>query len=311
MTLDLVGLGETCIDLTQIVDEFPEPDEKIFSLSSQRNVGGVTCNFCVGFARLGGKAGFIGGIGDDGEGTQIVSSMSLEGVNLDTLMIHKGGRTALNIILVNRAGEKMIIQDPLLRDNLPDPDEIDEGYITSARAFHTSAIKPNSALKAMRVAKEHGLLTSFDLEKHVSSYGLDTLKPILELTDLLMPNKLGAMSITDAKDPVLAARSLLRLGPKAVVMTMGSKGSLIATEGGEESLNSFKTEVLDTTGAGDAFNSAFLYGVLVKGLDFSKASIVANASAALKIRKVGAQSGLPTLEALSDFLKERLGYTLI
>jgi ribokinase len=303
MNLDIIGLGEVCIDLTEMVEKFPEPDEKVFCLSSQRSVGGVTSNFCVGIARLGAKMGFIGGVGDDLEGEQVRSSMVREGVDLSRLKVHRRGRTALNIVLVDKSGQKVIIQDPLLKDNLPEPDELDEGYIASANAFHTTAVRPDTALKAMQLAKKHGLMVTFDLEKHVSAYGLDVLKPLFQVTDLIMPNKLGAMSITNSEDPFSAAKALLKLGPRAVIMTMGSRGNIVATNEGIEEFPAFRTEVLDTTGAGDAFNSAFVHAVVVKGMDFSKSSLIANASAALKIKNVGAQSGLPTSHELADFLR--------
>ena len=153
-------------------------------------------------------------------------------------------------------------------------------------------MRPDTAPKAMQLAKKHGLIVTFGFEKQVSAYGLDVLKPLFELTDLIMPNKLGAISITNSEDPVSAAKTLLKFGPKAVAMNEGI-----------EEFPAFRIEVVDTSGAGDAFNSAFVHAVVIKRMDFSKSSLIANASASLKIKNVGAQSGLPTSRELADFLR--------
>jgi len=71
----------------------------------------------------------------------------------------------------------------------------------------------------------------------------------------------------------------------------------------------FRINPVDTTGAGDAFNAAFIYAYVVKGLDLEEASIVANAAAALKCLKLGAQTGMPKLRELKGFLEER-GYAI-
>ncbi|RLE62113.1 MAG: hypothetical protein DRJ47_11190, partial [Thermoprotei archaeon] len=112
--LDVVGLGEVCIDWTAIVDHLPEPDEKVFSKKYERFVGGVTANFSVAFARLGGKVGFIGGVGDDEYGKLILKTLENEGVDVSRLKMMRNGRTAVNIVVVAANGERVIIQDEKL-----------------------------------------------------------------------------------------------------------------------------------------------------------------------------------------------------
>lgn len=307
--LDVIGLGEICIDYVIRVERFPEPDEKIFMLDSNTFPGGVTANFVVAFSRLGGKAGFIGGVGNDEYGKALIEKLKNEGVDVSHVKQYRDRGSAVNFLLVNERGERVIIQDPKLLENVPDEDYIDDRvveYISSAKAFHTTAIKLKPSLKAIKIAKEIGLTTSFDMEKHVvDTYGWERLREVLRYTDILMPNKLGLKSLTGKEDLVDAAKSLLNHGPKLVVVTVGERGSIAVTRDSAIKASAFKIKPVDTTGAGDAFNAAFIYAHVIKGLSIEEASRFANATAALKCLKVGAQSGLPRVEEVKRFLEER------
>jgi len=312
--LDIIGLGEICIDWILKVNKFPEIDEKVFIRETGRFPGGVTANFVVGFARLGGKPGFIGGVGNDSYGEYLVNVLRSEGVDVSMVKMYENKSTAINFIIVDAEGNKVIYQDPLLRDNVPDPDYITEElrrYIVSAKALHTTAIKLSTSIEASKIAKANGLTVSLDLEKHVvDAYGLEGLKPMLKLTDILMPNKLGIRTLTGKENLLEAAEDIMKYGPKMVVITLGEKGSMVVTRDKVVKVKAFKINPVDTTGAGDAFNAAFIYAHVIKGLSIEESSIVANAAAALKCLKLGAQTGMPRKHELHNFLKKH-GYEVL
>lgn len=307
--LDVVGLGEICVDYVIRVKEFPQPDEKIFMLNSSTFAGGVTANFVVAISRLGGKAGFIGGVGEDSYGSFLIDTLRREGVDISCLKVYGERRTAVNFLLVNDVGEKVIIQDPNLLENVPGEEYIDSrvaSYIKDSKVLHTTAIKFEPTLKAVKIARDGGVTVSFDMEKHVvDTYGWDRLVELLRYTDILMPNKLGLRTLTGRGDLLDAARQLLDKGPRLVVVTMGGEGSIAVTTSKVVRVPAFKIKPVDTTGAGDAFNAAFIYAHVIKGLDLEESSIFANAAAAIKCLKMGAQSGLPKLEDVMRFLEER------
>ena len=303
-SLDVIGLGEVCIDWMVYVDRFPEIDEKVFVKGYKHFVGGVTANFMVAFARLGGRGGFLGGVGDDEYGRIVVNKLKNEGVDVSSLKVWSNRSTALNIVVVDKQGRKYIYQDPNLMLNVPEPEDLKEDYITSARHIHTTAIKVETAEKAFKIALKHGLTTSFDLEKHVSEYGLDGLREVLKYTHILMPNKLGIQSLTGERDFIVAARKIMKYGPKVVVITMGKKGCIVVTEDEVVKSPAFKVNVVDTTGAGDAFNAAFIYALVVKEWDYERAALFANAVAALKCARLGAQSS-PYLNEVEGYLKSQ------
>jgi sugar/nucleoside kinase (ribokinase family) len=138
--IDILGLGEVCIDWVAFVDQFPQADEKVFA-RYDRFVGGVTANFVVASARLGCAVGFLAGVGDDENGRFVLNMLSKKGVDVSRVIIRKGGNTAFNIVMVDKGGQKVIIQDRNLQQNVPDPEDIGDEIITRARALHTSGIK--------------------------------------------------------------------------------------------------------------------------------------------------------------------------
>lgn len=151
---------------------------------------------------------------------------------------------------------------------------------------------------------------SFDLEKHVvDDYGLDEFGEMFEFTDILMPNKLGIKALKGRDDLVETASMLLDYGPRLIVVTLGASGNIVVTENEVLSVPAFKIRPVVTTGAGDAFNAAFICAYAVRGLDFKSASVFANAAAALKYLRVGAQSS-PRIGEVKRFLIGH-GYDLV
>lgn len=301
-SLEVIGLGEVVIDLIAAIPRYPEPDEKIFATKCEKHPGGVTANFCVALSRLGVKAGFIGGVGEDADGRFLRSVFKREKVDASCVVTRKDCLTPLNFVTVTPDGQKTIVQSPYMLSVFPGPDELDLDYVASAKVLHTTALRVDTAERAMRHARKHGVTTSFDLEKHVAVYGYPKLKPLVKLTDILLPNKMGALNLTGANNLTQAAEKLLSLGPKLVVITCGEKGCLIKSERETLEVPAFKVTAVDTTGAGDAFNAGFIAGIL-EGWDVRSAASFANAVAAIKITHVGAQAGLPTREEVVKYLK--------
>jgi sugar/nucleoside kinase (ribokinase family) len=302
--LDVVGLGEVVIDLIASIPRFPEPDEKIFATKYEKHPGGVTANFCVAISRLGMKAGFIGGVGEDADGIYLRDTLRREKVDASRLVTRKDALTPLNFVTITPDGQKTIFQSPYMLTVFPRPEELDLDYIAEARVLHITALRVDTAERALKHAKKRGLITSFDLEKHVAVYGFEKLVPLIKLTDILLPNKMGALTFSGTQNLKEAAEKLLALGPRIVVITLGEKGCLIKTEKETLEVPAFKVKAVDATGAGDAFNAGLITGILNQW-DLCEAAKFANAVAAMKITHIGAQAGLPTRKEVDGFLEKR------
>nr|MDO8118943.1 carbohydrate kinase family protein [Candidatus Sigynarchaeota archaeon] len=209
--------------------------------------------------------------------------------------------------------------------------EIIPEYVAKAEIFHTDAVNVDSARKCMQIAKEAGKRVSFDLERHVAVYGLKAIKDLIEMTDILLPNRRGALELTKETDVKKAAKKLLSFGPEIVLITLGEEGSLLVTAKEEHRIPIYKVKkVVDTTGAGDAFCAGVLYRLFkelqetgprnergvtkddldrVLGRDKNHGDFLVeclkhgNAVAAFKVQSEGAQGNLPNVIQVNELVK--------
>lgn len=302
----ILGLGAVCKDWVSIVGHFPTPDEKIDAMSESYFPGGVTANYVTAVARLGAPCAFIGAVGDDDAGEYLLDDMKREGIFTNYCLQKPGQRTGVNFILVNKEdGQKMIIQSPHFTNTRLEPDDLRKEWFSGANLLHTTAIHHDLTLKAIEYAKENGLRISLDLESQIAIRGIEKLRPILENVDILLPNKMGAMQLTNTNTPMDAAKIFNKMGIETVVITLGSDGAMAIKDEEIIKAPAYKIEAVDATGAGDTFCGAFSFASEIKNWGLQRCLSFANAAAALKMRKLGARTGMPTYEEVIDFLKKR------
>ena len=303
--VDIIGLGEAVIDWVAEIPHFPRPDEKVDALTEKYFPGGVTANFLVAIARLGGRCGFIGAVGDDLYGDFLIKDFKNENVDVSFISKKLGKKTPINFIFIAK-GEKTIIQSTHMYNTKLKISDLDESYIAEAKLLHTTIIHPELTKKAIEIAKKHDVKVSIDLEPQIAQRGWKVLKQIILEADILIPNKKGANLITKCKTPKKAAESLIKKGIPIVVITLGSEGALVATKEFQKKIPCFKVDnIIDTTGAGDTFNGALSVAYWIKKINLEKSIIYANAAAALKIQKLGARTGMPSESELIAFLKSK------
>jgi len=302
--IEIIGLGEVVLDWVAEIPVFPKPDEKIDALSENYFSGGVTANYLVAVARLGVNCGFVGAVGDDEYGNFLIEDFQKENVDTTLTIKKKGKKTPVNFIFVAK-GEKTIIQSPHMQTTKIDVTDLNESYLSEAKLLHTTLIHPNVSEKAMDIIKAHDVKLSIDLESQIAQRGWNSLKNLLLNADVLIPNKEGAKIITNTNTPEKAAKILVKKGIPIVIITLGSNGALITTKDFQKRIPTYNIKnIVDTTGAGDAFNGAFSQAYWIKGWDLEKACRYANAAASLKIQKLGARTGMPNEKQLTQFLKE-------
>ncbi len=302
--VDIIGLGEVVVDWVTEIPNFPKPDEKINAISENYFSGGVTANYLVAVARLGVSCGFIGAVGDDPYGDFLIEDFRNEKVDTKFTLKRKGKKTPVNFIFVVK-GEKTIIQSPHMLTTKLDPTDLEETYISKSKVLHTTLIHPKLSERAIKLALEYGVKISIDLESQIAQQGWNNLKKMLLNADILIPNKEGAKMITKCKNSKDAAKKLVEYGIPIVIITLGNKGALVTTEEFQKEIPAYNSEnIVDTTGAGDAFNGAFSVAYWIKNWTLEKSIKFANGAAALKIQKLGARTGMPKEAKLIQFLKE-------
>lgn len=301
--VNIIGLGEVVVDWVAEIPRFPRPDEKIDAISENYFSGGVTANYLVATARLGVSCGFVGAVGDDSYGEFLIEDFENEKVDTTLTLKKLGKKTPVNFIFVIK-GKKTIIQSPHMQTTKIELSDLDENYISRSKHLHTTMIHPKISSKAIELAKDNDITISIDLESQIAQRGWNNLKYDLLKSDVLIPNKEGAKSITKSNTPKEAAKILIKKGIPIVIITLGNKGALITTKEYQKVVPTYNIEkIIDTTGAGDTFNGAFSVGYWIKGWDLEKSCRYGNAAASLKIQKLGARTGMPTEKELIRFLK--------
>jgi fructokinase len=220
-------------------------------------------------------------------------------MDLSGIEVVRGEQSSFTWIPVDDRGERCIYMFPNVNGKLS-VEQVRKRFaphIVKAKHFHTEAsqLPLPPVREAMQVARDAGVRVIFDLDVAPSYFAqakLGSEKDLLaalQLVDVLKPCKAAAREITGETDYEKIATKLLALGPKFVAVTMGADGCLIAGGGQMAQVSSFKVNVVDTTGAGDAFMGGLSYGLL-QGWDHRHVGLFANACAAICCTKVGARA---------------------
>src|SRR6202049_4619730 len=295
----VVGIGSCGVDYFAIVPRLLGPEEKINADRLEIHAGGVTGNNLTQVGRLGISAGCLGLIGDDDSGRLITKAFADDGLDLSGVETIKGDQSTFTWIPVDAQGERCIYMFPNINGKLS-VEQVRSRFaphIKSAKHFHTEAsqlpLPPIQA--AMQVARDAGVRVIFDLDvapsyfAHAKLGSEKDLIAALQMVDVLKPCKAAAREITSETDYEKIAVKLLALGPKGVGVTMGADGSLIASAGKMAHVPAFKVNVVDTTGAGDAFMGGLSYALL-QDWDHRRVGLFANACAAICCPQVGARA---------------------
>jgi sugar/nucleoside kinase (ribokinase family) len=287
--VDVVGLGLNATDTVLMVRDFPALGGKERVISSSTHAGGQVATALVTCQRLGLRTRYIGKVGDDEGGNVQLASLKREGVDLRYTRVVPHTPNQFGHILVDQAtGERTVFWDRDARLTVL-PQELTEAAITSARALHLDGCDVEAALQAARWARRAGVLVVADLDTVYKK--VERLFPYI---DYLIASTKFLPTLTGRADPFqVLAHISSEHKMKAPGMTLGRDGALVYHAGRFHYSPGFVVETVDTTGAGDVFHGAFIYGLLAgwpieRTLDFS------NAMAALNCTALGARGGIKT-----------------
>ncbi|MFC1561523.1 carbohydrate kinase family protein, partial [candidate division KSB1 bacterium] len=300
---DVIGIGVSAVDIINLVDTFPSGEGAIQSTETVIQGGGPVATAMVACARLGMRTAMVDSIGDDWRGSLILEEFRSYGVTTDYIRIYQGESSALSTIAVRREdGARSIIFSPGTASELPTVDITPE-LIASAKTIHLNGRHPLTCMKACALAKESGVTISFDGGAHRYRKELD---PMIELADVCIAARNFAEALTGEADPDTAVRLITELGPELAAITDGTNGSRIYRKDGTSFHQpAFRIPVIrDTTGCGDSYHGAFLYG-MTSGMSLEETAEFASAAGALNGRMLGGRAGLPDAAEVRAFLAGR------
>lgn len=297
--LDVVGLGLNAMDYVAFVPRFPAPESKVAIRELRLEAGGQVATALVTCRRLGLRVRYIGSVGSDDLGRAQLASLQDEGIQTDHVRIVDGTTTQMAVAIVEEGvGERTILWHRDERLIYPAA-EVSAEALGSARLLHLDGRDTEAALRAAQIAGQLGMRVMIDIDKRYD----DTTEDLLERVDYLIAAESFAMELTGAATANEAALALAARFPQALTgITCGSRGAVFIEDGRPVRSRAFDVPVRDTTGAGDVFHGALIFGIL-KDWDLKTTTRFAHAAAAMKCRTPGARAGIPGLEDIETFLK--------
>jgi len=297
--VDVVGLGLNAMDTICVGSPFPRPNIKNRLANVRLEPGGMVATALTTCARLGLSARYIGSVGTDDWGKAQLESLRAE--NLDVRFVRSVEGTTSQmavIILEDGVGERTILwhRDPRLTFPV---EQLRRETILGAKILHVDGCDAAAALQAARWAHEAGMPVVIDIDQ---SYD-DTTDDLLRSVDYLIAAEDFSASTFGISDPEEAVRALeSKYGRPVTGVTLGARGAIFSDRGKILRSSAFKVPVVDTTGAGDVFRGAFIYGLLQK---WTLPDVIrfSHATAAMKCTQLGARRGIPTLTQVRNFLE--------
>lgn len=296
---DVVGFGTNAVDYLIRLPVYPPFNSKVEFTSLTMLAGGEVASTLVGLRRLGWSAAYAGRFGSDANGKIGIGSLIDEGVDTRFVETIEDAETQVAFIIIDEgSGERTILWK---RDGGLAYKRGDEplALAASGKILHLTPHDTDAAIAMAAEAKKHGGVVTIDIDNIFSK-----VEDLLPLVDVViassdLPEKMTGL----ADDRAALQRLATTFGCAIVGVTLGTRGSLFIANGEFIETPAFAVPggCVDTTGAGDAFRTGFLHGMLA-GETIENAAAYANAAAALKCRSIGARTALPTRVELEGLI---------
>ncbi|MHA1790724.1 MAG: carbohydrate kinase family protein [Candidatus Helarchaeota archaeon] len=303
MKLDIICEGAALIDMVALVDRFPNIDDEVFVPKLEFKCGGSAANTAVACSKLNLKTGFIGKIGKDPFGSLLIDDFNRNSINIENLVISEVLPTGNCYAAVDKKGNRILYAFSGAANEL-NPNELKEDYIKNSRLIHLASLKNILPLiKSAEIAQKNDVLISLNPGALIADQPFENIKPLISKIDIFISSESELKKIFD--DNLENSLKKLKKFVKICAITQGSRGSLINDYENNEQfvIPSYKVDVKDTTGAGDAYSAGFLSGLL-HNKDLFTCGKMGNAVAALCIQKIGARFGIPSYNELMTFIEE-------
>jgi len=296
-------VGSSNMDLVVKSPRIPVPGETILGGDFFMVPGGKGANQAVAAARLGARVCFVARLGDDLFGRKSLENFQREGLDTKFVTLTSHTPSGVALITVDEAGNNAIVVAPGANAKLsPEDVRRAEGEIRAVGAVVAQLEVPMTTVQcAAELANEAGV--PFILNPAPAQ----RLSPsLLARVEVLTPNETEAQLLTGVKvidddSARKAAEKLLSTGVKAVILTMGARGFLLAANGATEFVAALRVKAIDATAAGDAFTGSLAVS-LARGRPLREAAAFANRVAALCVTRLGAQPSMPTQKEVEEFV---------
>ena len=305
--LDIVVVGELNVDLILTgLPSLPKMGQCGLAKDMHFTLGSASAIFASNIANLGLNVGFVGKIGDDDFGNFILKSLNKRNVDTSMVIRDKDAKTGI-CVSMSFPDDYAMASYAGVRESFTLSD-VDMDYVLQAGHLHMSSYYLQPGMQAgcaelFKKAKARGLTTSLDPDSDPSGKWDDSIFTVLKYVDIFLPNEKEALSISRC-DTVESALDFLNKTVYTVVIKTGEKGVWVKNKEKTIHTNVFEVDVVDTTGAGDSFNSGFVYQ-FYQGATIEKCALWGNACAAISTTQPGGTTAFPNTSEVNKFLLER------
>lgn len=297
-SIQVIGLGQACFDFLGEIPFYPREDGKVELKEMHFQCGGPVSTALVTLSRLGIPTSFIGSISDDYFGREILKGLQKEKVDTTFLKITPGHTSQFAFIAVTEASGSRNVFWHRGSTTFLEPFEVDLSRFQDAKILHLDGLMIRASIEAARQAREMGIKIVYD-----AGTMREGSMELVRMVDVLIASEGFADPLMNHADtsPERALEELARICTGDVVITLGSRGSAGYFRKNVIFQKAFPVEAVDTTGAGDVFHGAYIYGLL-EGWSMPECMRFASATSALKCKKMGARKGIPGLDDIKKFM---------
>ena len=293
--MNVITLGVHVVNvLVRPVEQIPEGQGGQLVEEIRVTPAGTAGGTAVTLAKLGARVRSAGAIGEDELGAVLVELLARFGIDTSLLIRRAGVQTSASVLPIRPDGSRPAFHVVGANATYASADAPWQA-IAAADFLHLGApefMGGEEARKILEFAHEHGTVTSADLlaPGEQAAAITDWVSPVFGHIDYLLPNEEQVLGLTGHDDVVAGCRELLRRGVGCVAATCGADGAVVVGAEIEERVPALATDVVDTTGCGDAFSAGFLRGLSL-GRTPRECALLGSAAAALVAGGLGSDYG--------------------
>lgn len=299
-------IGSLVMDLVIKLEKFPKEGDTLFGDEINYYLGGKGANQAYALTRLGANTEMIGMVGNDNFGKAFIDTFKKAGTKVSNILVSDKIGTSLAVIQSNYKAENKIVvmHGANYEFSAKELKKVESVLKNSDLVITQLELRPEIEAAIINLCAKYKVPVQLN---PAPAYKLS--KDLLSKVTYITPNDLELSILTGMKTDTIenakkAVKKLLSLGPKNVISTLGGNGAMIGDKNGIRHIPGFKVKVVDTVGAGDAFNGGFAYAIS-KGHKIDDAVRFANAVGGLAVTKQGAFPSMPSLKQVNDLIKSQ------
>lgn len=305
---NIVVIGSSNTDMVVKTSHLPAGGETVLGGTFFMNAGGKGANQAVAAARYGNRVVFVAKTGDDLFGKQVLKSLEQDNIVTDYVFVDKENPSGVALITIDSEAENCIVVAPGANMSLSPADiDVAAEEIRNAEVLLMQLESPvETVTYAAKMAAEAGVPVILNPAPAPAE---PLSEELMKNLYLITPNRseasrLSGIEVKDMESAYRAAKAIRDMGPKCVIITLGSEGSLLDDGAMPMRVEALKVEAVDTTAAGDTYNGV-LASVIAEGRSLIEAMREANVAAAISVTRMGAQPAAPTREEINEMKKRK------